>query len=290
MARMAGRLDELVRQTVAAWAADPAPDIVEPGVVHVKLGLADPDFAPCCDHPLLAQTATAVLGPDWHLGALSLRAPLPGCGHQGLHPDFAQRRTEGAWQTLSAMWCITAFTPDNGPLRVIPGSHRVSEPPIDMLAFGSGMGPHPDEVKIVAPAGSVITFNSADLWHSGTFNYSPAPRLAVTAGFSLGHSPSDLLLPTYSPEGRCQGPIRVYVNQAPSHVLVALRPARPLMPYRRRITIRRQSGGGHAASAVIPDQVVIVKPVAAVLSPTMSVAGAHIRGSRHVDPIEGWLS
>jgi Phytanoyl-CoA dioxygenase (PhyH) len=191
MARMAGRLDELVRQTVAAWAADPAPDIVEPGVVHVKLGLADPDFAPCCDHPLLAQTATAVLGPDWHLGALSLRAPLPGCGHQGLHPDFEQRRTEGVWQTLSAMWCITAFTIHNGPLRVIPGSHRVVEPPIDMLAFGSGMGPHPDEVKILAPAGSVIMFNSADLWHSGTFNYSPAPRLAVTAGFSPGYSPSD---------------------------------------------------------------------------------------------------
>jgi Phytanoyl-CoA dioxygenase (PhyH) len=40
-------------------------------------------------------------------------------------------------------WCITAFTPDNGPLRVIPGSHRVSEPPIDMLAFGVGHGPAP---------------------------------------------------------------------------------------------------------------------------------------------------
>ena len=38
----------------------------------------------------------------------------------------------------------------------------------------------------MAPAGSVIMFNSADLWHSGTFNYSPAPRLAVTAGFSPG--------------------------------------------------------------------------------------------------------
>ena len=130
----------------------------------------------------------AVFGPDWHLSALSLRAPLPGCGHQGLHPDFEQRRIRGPWQTLSAMWCITAFTPDNGPLRVIPGSHRVSQPPIDMLAFGSGMGPHPDEVKIVAPAGSVIMFNSADLWHSGTFNYSPKPRLAVTAGFAPGGS------------------------------------------------------------------------------------------------------
>jgi ectoine hydroxylase-related dioxygenase (phytanoyl-CoA dioxygenase family) len=119
-------------------------------------------------------------------GRVELAPALPGCGHQGLHPDFEQRRTAGRWQTLSAMWCITAFTPDNGPLRVIPGSHRISEPPIDMLAFGSGMGPHPDEVKIVAPAGSVIMFNSADLWHSGTLNYSPAPRLAVTAGFSPG--------------------------------------------------------------------------------------------------------
>ena len=61
IARMASRLAELVRQTVAAWAADPAPDIAEPGVVHAKLGLADPDFAPCRDHPLLAEAATAVL-------------------------------------------------------------------------------------------------------------------------------------------------------------------------------------------------------------------------------------
>jgi ectoine hydroxylase-related dioxygenase (phytanoyl-CoA dioxygenase family) len=84
------------------------------------------------------------------------------------------------------MWAITAFTAQNGPLRVIPGSHRVSEPPIDMQAWGSGMGPHPEEVRITAPAGSVILFNSADLWHSGTLNYSPGPRLAVTAGFAPG--------------------------------------------------------------------------------------------------------
>ena len=186
--QMTSRLEELVRQAVAAWEAHPSPDIVEPGIVRAKLDLADPDFAACTDHPLLAQAATAVLGQGWHLAALNLRAPLPGCGHQGLHPDFAERRAHGPWQTLSAMWCITAFTKDNGPLRVIPGSHRVSNPPIDMLAFGSGMGPHPDEVRIVAPAGSVIMFNSADLWHSGTFNYSPAPRFAVTAGFNPGGS------------------------------------------------------------------------------------------------------
>jgi ectoine hydroxylase-related dioxygenase (phytanoyl-CoA dioxygenase family) len=41
-------------------------------------------------------------------------------------------------------------------------------------------------VKIIAPAGSVILFNSPDLWHSGTFNYTPAARLALTATFSPG--------------------------------------------------------------------------------------------------------
>ena len=56
--------------------------------------------------------------------------------------------------------------------------------------------------------------------------------------------PSDWLLPPYSPEGRCQGLIRVYVDQALSPVFVALRSDRALMPYRRRMTIRRQSGGG----------------------------------------------
>jgi ectoine hydroxylase-related dioxygenase (phytanoyl-CoA dioxygenase family) len=183
---MRSRLDELVRQAVASWDADPRQKITEPGVARVKLDVADRQYAPCHEHPLVAEAATAVLGPDWHVCGLALRAPLPGCGAQGLHADFAGRRTRGPWQTLSAMWCISAFTADNGPLRVIPGSHRVSQPPIDMSVSGSGIGSHRDEVKIVAPAGSLILFNSADLWHSGTLNESPAPRLAVTAGFGPG--------------------------------------------------------------------------------------------------------
>ena len=48
---------------------------------------------------------------------------------------------------------------------------------------------------------------------------------------------------SYSPERRCQGLICVYVHQALSPVLVVLRSDRRLMPDRRRITIRRQSGG-----------------------------------------------
>ena len=46
------------------------------------------------------------------------------------------------------------------------------------------MGPHPDEVRLIALAGSLILFNSASLWHSGTLNYSPGLRLAATAYLS----------------------------------------------------------------------------------------------------------
>jgi ectoine hydroxylase-related dioxygenase (phytanoyl-CoA dioxygenase family) len=122
-----------------------------------------------------------VIGPGCEVDGLSVRAPLPGCGHQGLHPDFHPgHSTSGPWQVLAAMWCVTAFTRDNGPLRVIPGSHRSARDPVDDMTW-PGMGPHPDEVKLAAPAGSLILFNSASLWHSGTLNYSPAPRLAVSA-------------------------------------------------------------------------------------------------------------
>jgi len=189
LTRIRDRLQELVRQTVAAWADEPSLDTTE-GCVVAEFDVTDPDFAPCHQHPLLADAATAVLGARWHVRNIDLRAPIPGCGEQGLHPDYAERRTGGPWQTLSAMWCVTPFTRDSGPLRVIPGSHRRAEPPIDTEhGYATGMGPHPDEVKIIAPAGSVILFDAADLWHSGTFNYSPAARLALTVHFDPGRSP-----------------------------------------------------------------------------------------------------
>jgi ectoine hydroxylase-related dioxygenase (phytanoyl-CoA dioxygenase family) len=184
------RLQELVRQTVAAWADEPSLDTTE-GCVVAEFGVTDPGLAPCHQHPLLADAATIVLGDRWHVRSLDLRAPIPGCGEQGLHPDYGERRTEGPWRTLSAMWCVTPFTRDSGPLRVIPGSHRRAEPPIDTEhGYATGMGPHPDEVKIIAPAGSVILFNAADLWHSGTFNYTPAARLALTVHFDPGPPPA----------------------------------------------------------------------------------------------------
>jgi len=181
---LAGRLDVLARAIAGEWDATPGKQSEEAGVARIRLDPADPGYALLVRHPLQFSAAGTVIGPGCQVDGLSLRAPLPGCGHQGLHPDFFPGHSiSGPWQVLAAMWCITAFTPDNGPLRVIPGSHRSKHDPVEDMEF-PGMGPHPDEVKLIAPAGSLILFNSASLWHSGTLNYSPGLRLAVTAYLS----------------------------------------------------------------------------------------------------------
>ncbi len=82
--------------------------------------------------------------------------------------------------SLLAADAVTSLATYLEQLRVIPGSHRSTADPADDMKW-VGMGPHPDEVKLIAPAGSLILFKSASLWHSGTLNYSPELRLAVTA-------------------------------------------------------------------------------------------------------------
>jgi hypothetical protein len=185
MDAVAPRLDGLASAVAGEWDATPGKQPEEAGVVGIRPDPADPMYAPLVRHPLLFSAASAVIGPGCHVNGLSLRAPLPGCGHQGLHPDFFPgHRTTGPWQVLAAMWCVTEFTPDNGPLRVIPGSHRSNHDPVEDMEF-PGMGPHPDGVKLVASAGPLILFNSASLWHSGALNYSPRLRLVVTAYLAL---------------------------------------------------------------------------------------------------------
>ncbi len=143
--RLVDRLEQLVRATVDALDASPDAEWEEAGVVRLRLDLDDTGFFELVRHPLLFSAAQAVIGPGCQVNGLNLRAPLPGCGHQGLHPDFYPgHRTDGPWQVLAGMWCITEFTDYNGPLRVVPGSHRSTRDPSDDMKW-RGMAPQRGE-------------------------------------------------------------------------------------------------------------------------------------------------
>jgi ectoine hydroxylase-related dioxygenase (phytanoyl-CoA dioxygenase family) len=86
----------------------------------------------------------------------------------------------------NSIWLLDDFTQDNGATRVVPGSHLSGKSPGDVLA--DTRDPHPSEVLLTAPAGTVVVFNS-HLWHGGTMNRSSRPRRAMHSYFTRRGNP-----------------------------------------------------------------------------------------------------
>lgn len=140
----------------------------------------DPIFEVCFTHPRLLAAVAHVLKGDLRLHSLNSRSALPGQGHQGLHPDYDGPVAPGDYYVCNSAWLLDGFTEENGPTRVVPGSHLSGKVPRDEMADPTA--PHPREVRVIAPAGSVMVFNS-HVWHSGTRNNSAAPRRVLHSAF-----------------------------------------------------------------------------------------------------------
>ena len=116
-----------------------------------------------------------VLGPDVQLLDLQLLEIAPQDGHErDWHVDFTFFSTP----TLVCNFGIylAEMTLEQGPLYVVPGSHRWHrEPEPDDVHR-----PHPDEVALVVPAGSAVAFDG-QLWHTGSRNATDRPRRGLFA-------------------------------------------------------------------------------------------------------------
>lgn len=112
--------------------------------------------------------------------ALPLRIDVQ-CGEEGEsfrpHTDWAYFRRQGyPPQTLSSALVIDEFRRDNGPIRVMPGSHTTDwpeedEPPV----LVDGVVSDDDFVDVLAPEGSLLVFHSK-LVHTSSENRSGRPR------------------------------------------------------------------------------------------------------------------
>ncbi len=140
----------------------------------------DPVFDVCFTDPRLLACVAHVLG-EFKLSSLNFRAALPGHGQQALHAEGKPVTDPADYQVCNSIWLLDDFTADNGATRVVPGSHRSGRAPGD--AMPDVRAAHPEEVLLLAPAGTVVVFNS-HLWHGGTVNRSPAPRRALHSYFT----------------------------------------------------------------------------------------------------------
>lgn len=140
-----------------------------------------PLFDVCYTNPRLLAGIAHVLGGDLKLSSLNARAALPGQGLQGLHADWGGAVEPGDYQVCNSIWLLDDFTPENGATRVVPGSQRSGKMPGQVMQNPSD--PHPDEVVLNAPAGTVVIFNS-HTWHGGTLNRTDNPRRALHSYFT----------------------------------------------------------------------------------------------------------
>ncbi|OCT13889.1 phytanoyl-CoA dioxygenase [Paenibacillus pectinilyticus] len=132
-------------------------------------------------HPKLLAAVYHVLMREFKLSSLNARDAIPGAGLQALHADWGSREASEPFHVCNSIWLIDDFTRENGATRVVPGSHKLSGNPqqhgIDPRE------PHPQEVLLLAPAGSVGIFNS-HVWHGGTLNRTTQTRRALHAYFT----------------------------------------------------------------------------------------------------------
>jgi ectoine hydroxylase len=208
-----GQIDELLaatsRNASATQVLEPDADVVR-SLFAVHRG--DGPLARILRDPCLTARARQILADDLtiHQSRVNLKPAFDG-REFWWHSDFETWHVEDGMpgmRALSAMIMLTANTPANGPLLVIPGSHLafvacVGETPADhhaaslrrqeygvpdrtsisSLAAGRGV------VAISGQPGDVVLFD-CNLLHGSTGNLSPSPRCNLFAVYNaLSNAP-----------------------------------------------------------------------------------------------------
>ncbi|MBY0506721.1 MAG: phytanoyl-CoA dioxygenase family protein [Bryobacteraceae bacterium] len=144
-------------------------------------------FLECVADPAILAGVAAVIGPDYKLSSVNVRSANPlSEWSQPLHCDMGGLPDERGNWVCNTIWILDDFTADNGPTRCVPGSHKSGRRPEEVLADPAA--PHPDEIRIIAPAGTVVVMNS-HLWHGGTANRTARPRTAMHGFFCRRDKP-----------------------------------------------------------------------------------------------------
>lgn len=132
-------------------------------------------------HPRILAAVAHVLRYNIKLSYLHVRQPQPGNGLQELHLDtYSSTVAERVHYFCNSIWMLDDFTDSNGATRIVPGTHKLEQQAWDVM--DDHWAAHPEEIKICAPAGSVLVFDG-HLWHGGTNNDDGTRRRGLFAAW-----------------------------------------------------------------------------------------------------------
>ncbi len=181
---------------------------VEPGARRISnIFNKSNAFDRCLWIPEVLAASAYLLGEIKVHGA-NLRDPVKGYGNQDLHVDVPKLFADD-WWVVNAMLMFDDMTLDNGPTRIVPGSHKWAPINVPYVNIGDwepapltaedearkpkDLGaPYPGEVLVEAPAGSAIICNSSG-WHAGTLKKTDAHRRMLHLTFTRRDLPQQLV-------------------------------------------------------------------------------------------------
>lgn len=137
--------------------------------------------------PRILELVRHVLGSKFKLSSFNARSANPHSKDaQPLHVDAGALPDASGFWVCNTIWLLDDFTNDNGATRVIPGSQNWGKLPQEEMADPAQ--PHPEEVLLLAPAGSVVVMNT-HAWHGGTANRTANHRRALHAFYCRSDKP-----------------------------------------------------------------------------------------------------
>ena len=135
---------------------------------------------------ILDYVATVIPG-EFKLSSLNARAPNPQSEWvQPLHCDTGALPDAKGNTICNVIWMLDDFTSENGATRLVPGSHKWGHLPQEVMP--DPMAPHPQEILLLASAGSVAIVNT-HAWHGGTANRSGGSRRCIHAFYTRWDKP-----------------------------------------------------------------------------------------------------
>ena len=168
-------------------------------VAIMDFALLDDAFMRAARHPLMLAAVTQLIGANLRLQhcKLNWKPPTKGAGEVDWHQDFPFLPHTN-YDVLACMILLDDSVPENGCMRVIPGSHLRG--PVDHFAADGTFARHCTDpadyaddlargnvVDLVAPAGS-ITIHHCCIVHSSYPNYSDTPRRGLIYQIAAGDS------------------------------------------------------------------------------------------------------
>lgn len=136
------------------------------------------EFDPLYVFAPLLEACCRVIRRPFKLSSLQARTLRPHTSAQELHVDVPRHSAD--WPLLGFILMIDSFRPDNGATRFVPGSHRWSSAPEDVMP--DPRADHDEQVLACADAGSLLVFNGST-WHGHTANASSKPRRSLQGAF-----------------------------------------------------------------------------------------------------------